>query len=39
MALWRKRLYLTTSAITAGAAGYFELPRDRTPIVGSHAEV
>ncbi len=39
MAQWRKRLFLATSAITADAAEYFNLPRDRTVIVGSHVEV
>ena len=39
MAQWRKRLFLATSAITADAAEYFNLPRDRTLIVGSHVEV
>jgi KUP system potassium uptake protein len=36
---WRKRLFVATSAITADAAEYFDLPRDRTLIVGSHVEV
>ena len=42
MALWRKRLFLATSAtsaITADAAEYFNPPGDRTLIVGSHVEV
>ena len=39
MVQWRKRLFLATSAITADAAEYFNLPRDRTVIVGSHVEV
>jgi KUP system potassium uptake protein len=39
MAPWRKRLFLATSAITADAAEYFNLPRDRTVIVGSQVEV
>ena len=39
MAQWRKRLFLATSAITADAAEYFNLPRDRTVIVGSQIEV
>ena len=39
MAQWRKRLFLATSAITADAAEYFGLPRDRTVIVGSQIEV
>ena len=36
---WRKRLFVATSAIDADAAEYFNLPRDRTVIVGSHVEV
>jgi KUP system potassium uptake protein len=42
MASWCKRLFLATSAITAitaDAAEYFNLSRDRTVIVGSHVEV
>jgi KUP system potassium uptake protein len=39
MAQWRKRLFIATSAITADAAEYFRLPRDRTVIVGAHVEV
>ncbi len=36
---WRKQLFLATSHITADAAEYFGLPRDRTVIIGSHIEV
>ncbi|MER5640467.1 potassium transporter Kup [Kitasatospora sp. NPDC002227] len=39
MAPWRKRLFIATSYITADAAEYFSLPRDRTIIMGSHIEV
>ncbi len=39
MAAWRKRLFIATSYITADAAEYFVLPRDRTVIMGSHIEV
>jgi KUP system potassium uptake protein len=39
MALWRKRIFLATSGITADAAEYFNLPRDRTVIMGSVVEV
>jgi KUP system potassium uptake protein len=39
MAPWRKRLFIATSYITADAAEYFRLPRDRTVIMGSHIEV
>jgi KUP system potassium uptake protein len=39
MAKWRKRLFIATSYITADAADYFGLPRDRTVIMGSRIEV
>jgi KUP system potassium uptake protein len=39
MARWRKHLFLATSRITADAAEYFHLPRDRTVIMGSRIEV
>jgi KUP system potassium uptake protein len=39
MAQWRKRLFVATSHITADAAEYFRLPRERTVIMGSHIEV
>jgi KUP system potassium uptake protein len=39
MAPWRKRLFIATSHITADAAEYFGLPRDRTLIIGSHIEI
>ena len=39
MATWRKRLFIATSFITADAAEYFSLPRDRTVIMGSRIEV
>jgi KUP system potassium uptake protein len=39
MAPWRKRLFIATSYITADAAEYFNLPRDRTVIMGSDIEV
>jgi KUP system potassium uptake protein len=39
MATWRKRLFIATSYITADAADSFNLPRDRTVILGSHVEV
>ena len=39
MSRWRKRLFLATSRITADAAEYFGLPRDRTVIMGSRIEV
>ena len=39
MATWRKHLFIATSHITADAAEFFNLPRDRTVIIGSHIEV
>ncbi len=39
MTRWRKRLFVATSRITADAAEYFGLPRDRTVIMGSLIEV
>jgi KUP system potassium uptake protein len=35
----RKRLFIATSHITADAAEYFGLRRDRTVIMGWHIEV
>jgi KUP system potassium uptake protein len=39
MAPWRKRLFIATSYLTADAAEFFCLPRDRTVIVGARIEV
>jgi KUP system potassium uptake protein len=39
MSRWRKRLFLATSGLTADAAEYFRLPRDRTVIMGSRIEL
>jgi KUP system potassium uptake protein len=39
MSRWRKRLFLATSRITADAADYFQLPRERTVIMGSRIEL
>jgi KUP system potassium uptake protein len=39
MTRWRKRLFVATSRITADAAEYFGLPRDRTVIMGSRITV
>ena len=36
---WRKRLFLATSRLTADAAEYFQLPRDRTVIMGARIEI
>ena len=36
---WRKQLFIAISHITADAAEYFQLPRDRTVIMGSRIEV
>ena len=38
-ARWRQLHFLATSAITADTAESFNLPRNRTVIVGSHIEV
>ena len=39
MSRWRKRLFLATSRITSDAAEYFQLPRERTVIMGSRIEL
>jgi KUP system potassium uptake protein len=39
MARWRKHLFIATSGITADAAEYFGLPRNRTVIMGSHIDL
>ncbi|MCW2774162.1 MAG: kup [Nocardioides sp.] len=39
MAMWRKRLFIATSHITADVAEHFGLPRDRTVLLGSHVDV
>jgi KUP system potassium uptake protein len=39
MPRWRKRLFVATSRITADAAEYFGLPRDRTVIMGARITV
>ena len=39
MSRWRKRLFIATSRITADAAEYFGLPRERTVIMGSRVDV
>ena len=39
MSRWRKRLFIATAQITADAAEYFRLPRERTVIMGSRIEV
>ena len=39
MSRWRKRLFLATSRITADATEYFQLPRDRTLVMGSRIEL
>ena len=36
---WRKTLFLATAHLTADAADYFGLPRDRTVVMGSRIEV
>jgi KUP system potassium uptake protein len=39
MARWRKQLFIATSYLTADAAEYFGLPRERSVIMGSRIEV
>jgi len=39
MARWRKRLFLASSHVSADAADYFALPRERTVVMGSLIEV
>ncbi len=39
MSRWRKHLFLATSRISADAAEYFGLPRERTLIMGSRIDV
>lgn len=39
MTRWRKRLFVATAQITADAAEYFGLSRDRTIIMGSQISV
>jgi KUP system potassium uptake protein len=36
---WRKRLFIATARLTADAAEYFQLPRERTVIMGSRIEL
>jgi KUP system potassium uptake protein len=39
MTRWRKRVFVATSQITADAAEYFGLPRDRTVITGTRIDL
>ena len=39
MSRWRKRLFVATARLTADAAEYFQLPRERTVIMGSRIEL
>jgi KUP system potassium uptake protein len=39
MSPWRKHLFVATARVTADAAEYFHLPRERTVIIGSRIEV
>ena len=39
LAPWRKPLFLATARAAADAAQYFDLPRDRTILMGSRVEV
>ena len=38
MSRWRKRLFLVTALISAEPADYFNLPRDRTIMLGAEVE-
>jgi KUP system potassium uptake protein len=38
MSYWRKRLFIVTALISAEPAQYFQLPRDRTIMVGAQIE-
>jgi KUP system potassium uptake protein len=39
MSRWRKRIFVATARLTADAAEYFQLPRERTVIMGSRIEL
>jgi KUP system potassium uptake protein len=39
MSRWRKYIFVATARLTADAAEYFNLPRDRTVIMGSRIEL
>jgi KUP system potassium uptake protein len=39
MAMWRKRLFVATSHVTADAAEHFGLPPDRVVLLGAHVQV
>ena len=39
MSRWRKQLFLATARLSADAAEYFQLPRERTVIMGSRIEL
>jgi KUP system potassium uptake protein len=39
MSRWRKRLFIATSQITADAAESFQLPHERTVVMGSRIEL
>jgi KUP system potassium uptake protein len=39
MPAWRKNLFIATSRLSTDAAEYFNLPQDRTLIMGSRIEV
>jgi KUP system potassium uptake protein len=39
MSQWRKYIFIATARLTADAAEYFQLPRDRTVIMGSRIEL
>ncbi len=39
MSRWRKRIFVATTRLTADAAEYFQLPRERTVIMGARIEL
>jgi KUP system potassium uptake protein len=39
MAMWRKRLFLSTTHLAADAVDYFKLPRHRTVLLGAAIEI
>jgi KUP system potassium uptake protein len=39
MSRWRKRIFVATARLTADAAEYFQLPRERTVIMGARIEL
>jgi KUP system potassium uptake protein len=38
MSTWRKKLFMTLARNTANPVAYFELPDERTVVMGSHIQ-